>query len=296
MRPQARRVADAAPPPGRCACSSTVAAGPARRRGRTRSRGPELRSDRPGPSVGGRRDPVPHHRRLVPSRRSDRPVGHARVVGWAMDHRVTANLVTDALVMAFERRRPDRPVVHHSYVAWSTRHSGSRNGGRTSSSHSRSVPPATATTTPQSNRSSQHSNAVGRDPRHQDLRTPAMPYAPPSSTHRKCSDTQRIQQRLGQRSPIDYEQASVAYKPVSTKAGQLQRRAGSLSGCGMTTNGVPVAQFRPIGRQFPEVEEAELQNRPLFRVHSKRFALFNGNASRRRDRDGAGVRDARCTS
>ena len=37
-----------------------------------------------------------------------------RVVGWAMDIAVNADLVTDALVMAFNRRRPDRRVVHHS--------------------------------------------------------------------------------------------------------------------------------------------------------------------------------------
>jgi putative transposase len=37
-----------------------------------------------------------------------------RVVGWAMDVTVNAELVTDALVMAFNRRRPDRRVVHHS--------------------------------------------------------------------------------------------------------------------------------------------------------------------------------------
>jgi transposase InsO family protein len=37
-----------------------------------------------------------------------------RVVGWAMSHRPDTDLVTDALVMAFQRRRPDRRVVHHS--------------------------------------------------------------------------------------------------------------------------------------------------------------------------------------
>jgi putative transposase len=37
-----------------------------------------------------------------------------RVVGWAMDTTVNAELVTDALVMAFQRRRPDQRVVHHS--------------------------------------------------------------------------------------------------------------------------------------------------------------------------------------
>ena len=37
-----------------------------------------------------------------------------RVVGWAMDTTVNAELVSDALLMAFDRRRPDRRVVHHS--------------------------------------------------------------------------------------------------------------------------------------------------------------------------------------
>jgi putative transposase len=35
-------------------------------------------------------------------------------VGWAMGTTANAELVTDALVLAFERRRPDRRVVHHS--------------------------------------------------------------------------------------------------------------------------------------------------------------------------------------
>ena len=37
-----------------------------------------------------------------------------RVVGWAMGSAVNAELVGDALLMAFQRRRPDRRVVHHS--------------------------------------------------------------------------------------------------------------------------------------------------------------------------------------
>lgn len=36
------------------------------------------------------------------------------VAGWAMGPTVNAELVGDALVMAFERRRPDRRVIHHS--------------------------------------------------------------------------------------------------------------------------------------------------------------------------------------
>lgn len=36
------------------------------------------------------------------------------VAGWAMGPSVNSELVCDALVMAFERRRPDRRVIHHS--------------------------------------------------------------------------------------------------------------------------------------------------------------------------------------
>ena len=36
------------------------------------------------------------------------------VAGWAMGPAANADLVSDALVMAFERRRPDRKVIHHS--------------------------------------------------------------------------------------------------------------------------------------------------------------------------------------
>jgi putative transposase len=37
-----------------------------------------------------------------------------RVIGWAMGNAVNAELVGDALLMAFQRRRPDQRVVHHS--------------------------------------------------------------------------------------------------------------------------------------------------------------------------------------
>ena len=37
-----------------------------------------------------------------------------KVVGWAMGSAVNTELVSDALVMAFQQRRPDRRVVHHS--------------------------------------------------------------------------------------------------------------------------------------------------------------------------------------
>lgn len=37
-----------------------------------------------------------------------------RVVGWAMGTAPDADLVIDALMMAFERRRPDQRVIHHA--------------------------------------------------------------------------------------------------------------------------------------------------------------------------------------
>lgn len=37
-----------------------------------------------------------------------------RVVGWSMSGRPDADLVIDALLMGFERRRPDRKLIHHS--------------------------------------------------------------------------------------------------------------------------------------------------------------------------------------
>jgi putative transposase len=36
-----------------------------------------------------------------------------RIVGWSMSASPNRELVTDALLMAFQRRRPDRRVVHH---------------------------------------------------------------------------------------------------------------------------------------------------------------------------------------
>jgi putative transposase len=37
-----------------------------------------------------------------------------RVIGWAIGPAVNADLVGDALIMAFQRRRPDRRLIHHS--------------------------------------------------------------------------------------------------------------------------------------------------------------------------------------
>ena len=40
--------------------------------------------------------------------------GVRRVVGWSMQPRMSAELVTDALVMALWRRRPGQALLHHS--------------------------------------------------------------------------------------------------------------------------------------------------------------------------------------
>jgi predicted DNA-binding protein (MmcQ/YjbR family) len=45
-----------------------------------------------------------------------------------------------------------------------------------------------------------------------------------------------------------------------------------------------LAKIRRICSRFPAVEEVELQRRPLFRVHTRRFALFNGALSPQRPR------------
>ena len=45
-----------------------------------------------------------------------------------------------------------------------------------------------------------------------------------------------------------------------------------------------LARIRRICGRFPEVEEAALQDRPLFRVRSRRFAIFNGQDSPPRPR------------
>jgi predicted DNA-binding protein (MmcQ/YjbR family) len=45
-----------------------------------------------------------------------------------------------------------------------------------------------------------------------------------------------------------------------------------------------LARLRAICLAFPEAEEVVLQHRPLFRVRSRRFALFNGASSPPRTR------------
>src|SRR5947207_13248256 len=45
-----------------------------------------------------------------------------------------------------------------------------------------------------------------------------------------------------------------------------------------------LSRIRKICGRFPDMEEVVLQDRPLFRVHTRRFAIFNGTLSPRRPR------------
>jgi hypothetical protein len=49
-------------------------------------------------------------------------------------------------------------------------------------------------------------------------------------------------------------------------------------------DGTVLDRIRALCRAFPEVEEAELQSRPLFHVRRRRFAIFNGADSPSRPR------------
>ena len=60
-------------------------------------------------------------------------------------------------------------------------------------------------------------------------------------------------------------------------------RDGQCAGV-VDQDGRDLARIRRICLGFPEVEEAELQGRPMFRVHTRRFALFNGALSPSRPR------------
>ena len=134
-----------------------------------------------------------------------------RVVGWAMDHRVTANLVTDALVMAFERRRPDRRVVHHSdrgavytSLAFSKRLQDlelAQSFGSTGDCYDNAAVESFFATL---KRELAWIHATKTWNTRHALRTAVFDYI------EGFYNPERIQQRLGQRSPIDYEQASVA--------------------------------------------------------------------------------------
>ncbi len=113
-----------------------------------------------------------------------------RVVGWSMGTSADADLVIDALVMAFERRRPDRGVIHHSdrgaaYTSLAFGNHAAELG------IARSAPPVTASTTQRSRRSgppssgSWHGSTAAAPGRHETC------CARRSSTTSKASTTPR---------------------------------------------------------------------------------------------------------
>ena len=134
-----------------------------------------------------------------------------RVVGWAMDNTVTAELVTDALVMAFDRRRPDRRVVHHSdrgavytSLAFSQRIAElelDQSFGRTGDCYDNAAAESFFATL---KRELAWIHATKTWPTRSALRSALFDYI------EGFYNPQRIQQRLGHRSPIIYEQDSAA--------------------------------------------------------------------------------------
>lgn len=134
-----------------------------------------------------------------------------RVVGWAMDVTVNADLVTDALVMAFNRRRPDRRVVHHSdrgavytSLAFSQRVAElelDQSFGSTGDCYDNAAVESFFATL---KRELAWIHATKTWPTRAALRSALFDYI------EGFYNPQRIQQRLGHRSPINFEQDSAA--------------------------------------------------------------------------------------
>ena len=229
MWPQTGRSADADPSAGRGACPTTVATRPSRHRAGAGSGRSGLQPDRPGPALGRGCHPVPHRRRLAARRRGDRLVvttcrrlvdGHhasppsSSATRWSWRSNVVVPTVESCTTPTVVR--PTRP-------------SRSRNASPNSSSTNPSVPPATATTTPPSNRSSPPSNAnwPGSTPRRSGRPEPR--FAQRLFDYIEgFYNPERIQQRLGHRSPVDYEQDQSLETPCPREAGQLHARNGTF--------------------------------------------------------------------
>jgi putative transposase len=134
-----------------------------------------------------------------------------RVVGWAMDTTVNAELVTDALVMAFQRRRPDRRVVHHSYrgaaytsLAFSQRVVElvlDQSFGSTGDCYDNAAVESVFATL---KRELAWIHATKTWPTRAALRSALFDYI------EGFYNPERIQHRLGHQSPINYEQDSAA--------------------------------------------------------------------------------------
>jgi putative transposase len=134
-----------------------------------------------------------------------------RVVGWSMSTSPNSELVTDALMMAFERRRPDRRVVHHSdrgaaytSFAFSRRVAElelDQSFGSTGDCYDNAAVESFWATLKRELAWIHHTTTWTT---RADLRSALFDYI------EGFYNPTRIQRRLGHHSPVDYEQQSVA--------------------------------------------------------------------------------------
>ena len=143
------------------------------------------------------------------------------VAGWAMGPTVNAELVGDALVMAFERRRPDRRVIHHSdrgavytSLAFSQRIELDQSfGGRVGSCYDNAAVESFFATVKRTRLDPPNENLGNtRSAASSDLRLHRDVLQPP--TH---PTTPRLPQ------PPRVRKQQCCLKPVSTRPGQVQR-------------------------------------------------------------------------
>ena len=134
-----------------------------------------------------------------------------RVVGWAMSNSPDADLVIDALLMGFQRRRPDEKLIHHSdrgavytSLAFGNRAAElgvTRSFGSTGDCYDNAaVESLWATLKRDLNWIYGRRTWTSRDL----LRSAMFDYI------EGFYNPERIQKRLGYRSPADFESASVA--------------------------------------------------------------------------------------
>jgi len=134
-----------------------------------------------------------------------------RVVGWSMSASPNSELVTNALLMAFQRRRPDRRVVHHgdrgaayTSLAFSQRVVElelDQSFGSTGDCYDNAAVEAFWATLKRELRWIHNTTTW---PNRTELRTALFDYI------EGFYNPNRIQRRLGDQSPADYEQHSAA--------------------------------------------------------------------------------------
>jgi transposase InsO family protein len=134
-----------------------------------------------------------------------------RVIGWAMGSAVSAELVGDALVMAFQRRRPDRRIVHHSdrgavhtSLALSARAAQLKPGQSFSATGSCYDSAAVESLFATLKRELAWIHDRSTWPARAELRNALSGYI--EAFH----NTERIQRRLDNRSPLDFERHAAA--------------------------------------------------------------------------------------